>query len=469
MPINSTSLLTGGFGLWLRVWPSCVISVIALNADFPCRPLPEEMFNYARSDTHFLLYIFDCIRNELLEKSNLEEPENKMALVLKNSAEVSLRLYERELYDAAGGDGTLGWRNLLGRSQEGLNPMQVSVFKAVHQWRDTTARIEDESVNFVMPRHSLFNLARKMPVDIAGVLACCPRPSPPVKNRAGELVVIIKKAKDTPEVREWKKAIAAQAEEAAKAAQSEVPAEETAIQEGPRMEVFTAAKSQIATLRSEKSGFWGNCDDSSQWRTESPEQEGLRLAVPLPQLTAEVFASSSFEAATVEEAVDPGARAEHEYVKNRPVKKVESDVIVVRSLGGGRKRKLPDSDEANEDKEEATSESSAAVEAVNNGDVSTEQQEQGLSTQDGGRRREKSKSRKKKKGADAVDEEKTPAVPFDYASAPPVLNQKRDDGAKGRKEKKKKPFNPYAGSGNAPKGLSRKNQERAGRTSTFKR
>ena len=33
------------------------------------RPLPEEMLLYARSDTHYLLYIYDCLRNALLDRA----------------------------------------------------------------------------------------------------------------------------------------------------------------------------------------------------------------------------------------------------------------------------------------------------------------------------------------------------------------------------------------------------------------
>ncbi|KAK0154863.1 Exosome component 10 [Merluccius polli] len=36
-------------------------------ADWRIRPLPEEMFEYARADTHYLLYIYDCLRGELLD------------------------------------------------------------------------------------------------------------------------------------------------------------------------------------------------------------------------------------------------------------------------------------------------------------------------------------------------------------------------------------------------------------------
>ncbi|KAF8250295.1 hypothetical protein K440DRAFT_619784 [Wilcoxina mikolae CBS 423.85] len=461
-------------------------------ADWRLRPIPEEMFNYARSDTHFLLYCFDNLRNELLNKSNLDDPENKMAFVLQNSQEVSLRLYEKEPYDAVNGDGNMGWRNMLGRSQEGLNPMQAAVFKAVHQWRDTTARIEDESVNYIMPHHQLFKLARKMPVDVAGVLSCCPRPSPPVKMRAGELVVVIKNAKDSPEVREWKKSIALEAEAVAKASQQAAPASiDILLHQGPRIDVFTTPLARVNMLRNEKSGFWGSCDESSRWNAGAITQKDadLRLAVPLPQLTAAVFISSEDDSRRAPaKSVDPGARAEHEYIKNRTDKKDDTpDVIVVRSLGGGKKRKRPNEATGDDDAAVETESGEAEAEKAATSDdpeprstqdptpesISTSQ---GSGTPDGARLKEKEKSRrrKKKKGGEKVEEDaeeggsdKPQIQPFDYANAPSVLNQKQEKEPKS-KEKKKKAFNPYSQSGNAPKGLSRKNQERAGKSSTFK-
>jgi exosome complex exonuclease RRP6 len=36
-------------------------------ADWRKRPLPAEMMRYAREDTHYLLYIYDCIREDLVQ------------------------------------------------------------------------------------------------------------------------------------------------------------------------------------------------------------------------------------------------------------------------------------------------------------------------------------------------------------------------------------------------------------------
>ena len=46
-------------------------------ADWRQRPIPSEMMRYAREDTHYLLYIYDLMLNELLEsglKANCSNP-----------------------------------------------------------------------------------------------------------------------------------------------------------------------------------------------------------------------------------------------------------------------------------------------------------------------------------------------------------------------------------------------------------
>lgn len=133
-------------------------------ADWRMRPLPEEMSMYARSDTHFLLYIYDKLRNALLEESSRppspvegqpdgqaqlqrRNPQEAMREVLDRSGETALRLYERDTYDAEFGRNAGGWsitaRKLLAKGA--LEEVVGAVFKAVHAWRDEVARREDES------------------------------------------------------------------------------------------------------------------------------------------------------------------------------------------------------------------------------------------------------------------------------------------------------------------------------------
>jgi exosome complex exonuclease RRP6 len=132
-------------------------------ADWRARPLPEEMMDYARSDTHFLLYIYDRLRNALLEESSRppspvdgadvemvtqrRNPQEAMRSVLERSGDTALRMYEREMYDSEKGRGSGGWANAARKSlyQGAIDEEVGAVFKAVHAWRDQLARTEDEA------------------------------------------------------------------------------------------------------------------------------------------------------------------------------------------------------------------------------------------------------------------------------------------------------------------------------------
>ena len=56
-----------------------------------CRPLPDEMMKYAREDTHYLLYIYDRMRNELIRRSNAGT-DNLLKTVIERSTEICLRV-----------------------------------------------------------------------------------------------------------------------------------------------------------------------------------------------------------------------------------------------------------------------------------------------------------------------------------------------------------------------------------------
>lgn len=49
---------------------------------------------YAREDTHYLLYIYDCLRNELITRGN--QSNNMILAVLNRSRELCLKKYEKE-------------------------------------------------------------------------------------------------------------------------------------------------------------------------------------------------------------------------------------------------------------------------------------------------------------------------------------------------------------------------------------
>lgn len=112
------------------------------------------MLEYARSDTHFLLYIYDNLRNALLDKSSLpgsssDPDQNLMQAVLARSNETALRTYEKDTYDHEGG-GSGGWDTMAkkwnkGGLMKGSFGEQSRVYRALHAWRDKVGREEDES------------------------------------------------------------------------------------------------------------------------------------------------------------------------------------------------------------------------------------------------------------------------------------------------------------------------------------
>jgi len=61
-------------------------------ADWRIRPLEDVMLKYAREDTHFLLYIYDVMREELIEKSLMTSGNrsSQVIAVMKRSAEICM-------------------------------------------------------------------------------------------------------------------------------------------------------------------------------------------------------------------------------------------------------------------------------------------------------------------------------------------------------------------------------------------
>ncbi|KAJ3277430.1 Exosome component 10 [Borealophlyctis nickersoniae] len=163
-------------------------------ADWRIRPLPTEMSKYARSDTHYLLYIYDRMRNEILTRCQ-PGTHNLMQVTLDRSQQTALNKYEKDIYDAETGEGPNGWRRTLGKFGGAFNAEQFAVFKALHAWRDHVAREEDESIRFVLPHHMLTAMADRMPTDGPGVLGCCDPVPPLVRVYSTDLAMLIENAR----------------------------------------------------------------------------------------------------------------------------------------------------------------------------------------------------------------------------------------------------------------------------------
>ncbi|CCM05603.1 uncharacterized protein FIBRA_07831 [Fibroporia radiculosa] len=194
-------------------------------ADWRIRPLPEEMLAYARSDTHFLLFIYDNLRNALIDRaqsrphsrsqspsavvtSPSSHPTNQahalVREVLSRSEDTALRVYEKEIYDADSGAGPGGWDTLArkwnkgvlmaGAPEGGPYAVQRTIYRGVHAWRDRIAREEDESTRYVLPNHYLFVLAERPPADMAALLSLLHPVPPVIRRRSKELLDAIRAA-----------------------------------------------------------------------------------------------------------------------------------------------------------------------------------------------------------------------------------------------------------------------------------
>jgi len=143
-------------------------------ADWRIRPLPVEMIRYAREDTHYLLYVYDVLRNQLLSRGN--ELKNLLRMVYTRSTDLCASLYKKQLCHPD------SHFLLYQKYKKNFNPQQLEVFRLLFQWRDKMARQEDESTGYILPNHMMFQVAENMPKDQEGVIACC-NPVPPLVNQ----------------------------------------------------------------------------------------------------------------------------------------------------------------------------------------------------------------------------------------------------------------------------------------------
>ncbi|WYZ34140.1 hypothetical protein EsH8_I_000416 [Colletotrichum jinshuiense] len=144
-------------------------------ADWRVRPISDEMLYYARSDTHYLLYIYDKMRNELVMKSDRGNPATDyIEMVLQKSKTLSLSRYGGETFDPQSGKGSKGWYNTLLKHPMPFSGQQFAVYRAVWAWRDEVARREDESTPFVLPNAIIGDIAKHMPPDAKALHALIP-------------------------------------------------------------------------------------------------------------------------------------------------------------------------------------------------------------------------------------------------------------------------------------------------------
>lgn len=478
------------------------------TADWRIRPLPEEMFNYARSDTHFLLYIFDNMRNELIQKSDFSVPnheKDKINDVLVKSKDTALQRYEHPIYDAKHGRGPMGWYKMLSRTPALFSKEQFAVFRALHHWRDNVAREQDDSVHYIMANHNVFSIAKEMPTEKAALLSVAQPASQTVKLRADEVVAVISKAKSSgangPDMMETLKEIEFEiygpggAPYRSAASYKQTPVAVTAAAAaavpdataGAAPETNRIANDKAQALRSATSLFWG-----SAFSSPNPQQKRkisthtLNLSVPLPALTAAVFA----EQGAFSEQPQP-AQTPTPIVTTSPLPTPRHD-----DDGSSSNKPFTLKELSRKRKSDAISTSAVDIDDIDDS-LATNADEVDIPDSDTDIHALKREAKKAKKAerlarkeaeSARVERERLEEEEFDYEGAPSVLNRVREEEARERRERmagggkgkgksgkdkgkggKEKVFDPYKKALDTGKGLPRAQRERAGRSMTFKK
>ncbi|KAL2023691.1 hypothetical protein VTK56DRAFT_1405 [Thermocarpiscus australiensis] len=487
-------------------------------ADWRIRPLPDEMLYYARSDTHYLLYIYDMLRNELAELSGQNHPDgNPIDRVLQKSREESLQRYEYLLCDPETGQGARGWFNTLIKSPSLYNGEQFAVYKAVHKWRDDLARREDESPNFIMGQQVLADIARILPTDKKALWSLLDANARGLKIHLDELFDLIQEARvrgaNGPTMMEFfRQSSGAAGQGPLGAKQVEISGE---VDKNPL---------SIQELKSEHSQLWGGMALSSAWdgsvKTPASDEQ---VEIPL------LYDQSMFSAGTAEEELprttetpaprsgdEPGSdeaavledqgftlrrgrkrKADEANVEPEPDAASDSDVEIDQDAAPAA---LPDSAsddaEAHREARRLAKKARRAILKKARNDVREKAQREGNMTAAEvaaevkkavkAAKKEWRKQQKQQQGqqpqqaagapVDEQDEEgeQEDEQPFDYSKAESVLHAQRaangNGGGESRVKAGKAAFDPYAKkSGDAPRGARKLNYEKAGRTATFKK
>jgi exosome complex exonuclease RRP6 len=440
-------------------------------ADWRQRPLPQPLLDYARSDTHFLLYIYDCLCNELVEGSTPAQDGDLVANVLRNSKDTALARHRAEPYDARFGLGPHGWYRALARHPALFTRQQFATFRALHAWRDAVAREDDDSPTLVLSQHALFAMAREPPATRAAVLrlSAAPVTSAAVRSRAGEIVAVVERAVAGAEeggdmlvaMRESRERERALRARAAGQEEDEGPAAAVAAGKNDAPADVPLARPGAARLLS--SVFWGALLTRPQRRgfSSSPEAAAtaaVRLALPLPALTAEVFAPA--ERADEGPAADGAAPAAAPRFVPQDQRCGDDfaegldDVFVVRQLGENRRKR-------------ARAEAAVHERDDGGGLAPVDEAEAARRAE---RRAARKAARREKKASTAADveaaadeEEQAEEGAFDYEAAPSLVKggAAGEDGVGGG-------FGVYKRAMDAPRGLP-KRKERLGKSKTFGR
>lgn len=472
-------------------------------ADWRVRPLPADLIDYARSDTHYLLNIYDNLRNMLIDASTPQS--NLIDYVLGESKKEALQVYQHPAYDAETGRGPAGWLSMLGSRNVRFDSQQFAVFRSLHSWRDRKAREQDEGVQHILPNRFLWQIAENMPTTPYTFTQVCRGGSTkPVMDHVVELCDTVKHGKaqgktgksmfeffaeqrlaadpegsgyNTPNVARrsrhltWRKeettlsGVAATLQQiASESASSPAAANENGLLDGP-------IEGSVA-IRTANSQLWGAItpQHAHQPPQASTTMTALQTILPLSSATTKLASE-----VTANEGGSPLPKS------NAPTKAVDvskpSEPFTLNELSrSSRKRKASDTSVdfsnpiATRAKASSSNETDTSSPTTSSPSSSTPQEFNQEFKPKRSNQRPSRAERQARRASQAESAATAEALtqPFDYASAPSLLKATAD--ATDGKDKGVKRMNPFAKSLDTTTGAKRSKmgKELAGKSMTFK-
>ncbi|POR36144.1 Exosome complex exonuclease rrp6 [Tolypocladium paradoxum] len=450
-------------------------------ADWRIRPIPAEMLYYARSDTHYLLYIYDQLRNELIAASNRASSETDyIGRALQRSKELALSRHEHLDFDEETGQGTRGWYSyILKQGHLAFGSEQFAMFRAIWKWRDATARREDENPNFVLGTNNVVSIVRVNPPDAKALHSLLPLTAPLARARFNELWAQIQEAvaQGGPSMLHFFTSVAPDSMQKPSLRRKSAGA-------NPMPEL----DGEIAIRSMPRSQLFGNMPISTRWEAAeqaSEEQDGYIMPFPWQRFVQAVsggdelqFDGAGNQPAEEAEAANAPITAE---VSRANTDYMEVDDDEEFTLKKGRKQKSnaveDEASESIEEDEASGGDKEAQVGANGVPEASTSSREK---YRNGGERTQAAQAKKRANRAarkakkqeererEAEEQREGEEAPFDYSKASSVMHANRNAGGPAREPKKV--FDPYSKTGDNPlKGARKAPPVRGERSATFRK
>lgn len=130
------------------------------RADWSIRPLPQDMLEYASTDTHYLIALAAKMREEL-------EALGRWEWALEEFSRM-----ENIRYREASEEDAEPWRKV--KNTGGLDRRTLAIVRGIYQWRDELARKADRPPFKILGNDSLIEIARAKPEthrDLAKIAA----------------------------------------------------------------------------------------------------------------------------------------------------------------------------------------------------------------------------------------------------------------------------------------------------------